>query len=244
MSPAAGILLVVNFPSSGFMVSWSQQPVLNKVQLCLWNGKPKLQVGELGGMMDWIQWERKLAHVFRPNRVQSGLLWLYGWPIVRDVCTWHRLGHCERDLKTIGELHAQFRPNGEKRWTFQIRLTWFTNLVLKFPTSFAGDAQCAESTVPTSAKSWICAWREFNQCHANQMYCHCGIKSEQIRSDRPPFVSPGALVINGGISRPSRTRPGFAWERETGFSSALRVRENQRDPVSALCWFYQTSYFL
>lgn len=66
------------------------------------------------------------------------------------------------------------------------------------------------------------------------MYCHCGIKSEQIRSDRPPFVSPGALVMNGGIARPPRTRPGFAWERETGFSSALRVRENQRDPVSAL----------
>lgn len=70
--------------------------------------------------------------------------------------------------------------------------------------SFTGDGQCAESTVPTSAKSWICAWREFNQCHANQMYCHCGIKFEQIRSDRPPFVSRGALVINWGIPRERR----------------------------------------
>lgn len=86
----------------------------------------------------------------------------------------------------------------------------------------------------TFAKSWICSWREFNQCHANQMYCHCGIKFSFLRSARDKWRS----------ERPSQMRPGFAWERETGFSSALRVRENLWDPVPALCWFYQSSHFL
>ncbi len=54
--------------------------------------------------------------------------------------------------------------------------------------SFTGDVQCAESTVPAFAKSWKYEGRGVNQCHTNQMYCHCSIKFEQICSDRLPFV--------------------------------------------------------
>lgn len=53
---------------------------------------------------------------------------------------------------------------------------------------FTRYMQCAESTVPAFAKSWKYEGRGVNQCHTNQIYCHCSIKSEQICSDCPPFV--------------------------------------------------------
>lgn len=85
MSAAAGIRLMVNFPSSSFRASWLQQPVFNKVQLCLWNGRPKQQVRGLEGMMDWIQWGGSLMSSGQ-SEFRPGLVRLYGWTNYRDVC--------------------------------------------------------------------------------------------------------------------------------------------------------------
>lgn len=105
MSPAAGIRLVVNFPSSSFRASWLQKPAFNKVQLCLWNGRPKQQVRGLEGMMDWIQWGRKLGDIFRPKWVQTSLNVIIRMAkLQRHVFMWHRLGHREWD-REFDKLH-------------------------------------------------------------------------------------------------------------------------------------------
>lgn len=103
------------------------------------------------------------------------------------------------------------------------------------------EVQCAESTVPAFAKSWKYKGRGVNQCHTNQMYCHCSIKCEHIRSDRLPpflfFVVP--LVINAAIQHKY-----IQGKRNTHTSSAHKLRENQPDPVSAPMLILSSQSFL